>query len=96
MGKINDSSSNCIQFHNNSVTIDGSGSIVDTQCGIRCAGRDPQTISWEIPPSSRLETAHYAPGHTFRDLIRTGSLIVGRDEGIYTCHVGTDTHWDLR
>ena len=92
MGKVNDSTSNCTQFHNNSVIIDGTGSIVDTQCGIRCAGRYPQTISWERPSSSRLTIALSTPDRPYSDLIRTGSIIVGRDEGIYTCRVGTDTH----
>ena len=62
---------------------------VDTQCGIRCAGRAEQMISWVKPSQSRLVTVGRAT--SYLDLIRTSNFISG-DDGIYTCIVDNGTY----
>ena len=68
---------------------------IDTQCGIRCAGRDEQQlmITWMKPSQSRLVPEGSAI--TYLDLRRTYQFAES-DEGIYTCIVDYGTYRNVQ
>lgn len=88
MGIVNDTDNSCTEFFNNSVLLNVI-TRTDYRCGIRCAGRNAQTASWQKPDSSRFNEKPDRETSAYRDLTRDSPTDYNddTDKGIYTCTV---------
>ena len=86
VGIVNDTTGRCTELYNNSIVLNGP-SIITTQCGLRCAGRNDASPSWIKPTSSELTILLGIAHNNYSDLIRGGHNIFREimEEGIYTC-----------